>query len=87
MASQNQIPLYSFHGSGGASKQLPIKQKKGTKGVSSHPFTFLRRMITKPKFKSAYFDELQLAISGTIHTNTTCENRVRRPDANTATNG
>ena len=37
------LQVYSFNGAGGVSDQLLMKQKKGTKGVSNYPFTFLEK--------------------------------------------
>ena len=72
--------MYSFNGAGGAPDQLPMKQKKGTKGVSNYRFTFLEKK-TKPKFESRCSDKPQIAISGTKHTITISENRIlhRKP--------
>ena len=43
LAKPDTLQVYSFNGAGGASGQLPMKQKKGTKGVSNYPFVFLRK--------------------------------------------
>ena len=68
--------MYSFNGAGGASDQLPMKQKKGGKGVSTYPFLFHQQKVIKPKMDSAYSDENQVALSGTYHTVTTADNRI-----------
>ena len=38
---RDTLQVYSFYGAGGASDQLPLKQKIGSKGVSNYPFQFL----------------------------------------------
>ena len=73
-AKPDTLQVYSFYGAGGASDQLPMKLKKGLKGVSNYPFQFLEKRVNKPKFGSAYSDKLQTAVSGTKHTVTTAEN-------------
>ena len=73
-AKPDTLQVNSFHGDGGASDQLPMKQKKGPKGVSTYPFQFFEKRINKPKFESAYSNKLQTAVSGTKHTVTTAEN-------------
>ena len=54
-AKPDTLDVYSFSGAGGASDQLPMKQKIGAKGVSNYPFFFLKKKINKPKFDSAYY--------------------------------
>ena len=66
--------VYSFNGAGDVSDQVPMKQRKGTKGVSNHPFIFFEKNL--PRFVGAYSDQPQIAISGTKHTITISENRV-----------
>ena len=39
-AKPDTLQVYSFNGAGGVYDQLPIKQKKGGKGVSNYPFLF-----------------------------------------------
>ena len=39
-AKPDTLQVYSFNGAGGVSDQLPMKQKKGAKGVSKYPFLF-----------------------------------------------
>ena len=75
-AKPDTLQVYSFNGAGGGSDQLPMKQKKGAKGVSSYPFLFHEKKIIKPKFDSAYPDKIQVAVSGTNHTVTTADNRI-----------
>ena len=74
-AKPDTLQVYSFNGAGGVSDQLPMKQKKGVKGVSYYPFLFHEKKITKPKFGSAYSEKTQLAISGTNQTVTTADSR------------
>ena len=73
LAKPDTLQVYSFNGAGGVSDQLPMKQKKGAKGVSNYPFLFHEK---KPKFGSAYSEKTQLAISGTNHTVTTADNKI-----------
>ena len=75
-AKPDTLQVYSFSGAGGASDTLPMKQKKGAKGVSKYPFLFLEKKINKPKFESAHSDKTQIAISGTKHTVTTSDNKI-----------
>ena len=75
-AKPDTLQVYSFSGAGGASDQLPMKTKKGAKGVSKYPFLFLEKKINKPKFESVYSDKTQIAISGTKHTITTSDNKI-----------
>ena len=42
LAKPDTLQVYSFNGAGGASDQLTMKQKQGTKGVSNYPFVFSR---------------------------------------------
>ena len=67
-AKPDTLQVYSFYGIGGASDQLPLKQKKGSKGVINYPFQLLEIKMNKSKIDSAYSDKLQTAISGTKHT-------------------
>ena len=53
-----------------------MKPKKGAKGVSNYPFSFLEKKHQLNKLESAYSDKPQLAISGTSHTVTTPNGRV-----------
>ena len=55
-AKPDTLQVYSFNGAGGVSDQLPMKQKKGAKGVSKYPFLFHEKK-TKPKFGSAYSEK------------------------------
>ena len=75
-AKPDTLQVYSFSGAGGVSDQLPMKSKKGAKGVSYYPFSFLEKKRQRNKFESAYSDKPQLAISGTSHTVTTPNRRV-----------
>ena len=74
-AQPDTLHVYSFSGAGGASDQLPMKQKKGAKGVSNYSFLFLDKKINKPKCDSAYSDKTQIAVLGTKHTITTSDNK------------
>ena len=49
-AKPDAIQVYSFNGAGGVSDQLPMKQKKGSKGVSNFPF-FFHEKNSKTKFR------------------------------------
>ena len=42
-AKPDTLQVYSFNGAGGVSDQLPMKQKKGAKGVSKYPFLFTKK--------------------------------------------
>ena len=75
-AKPDNLQVYSFNAAGGLSDQLPMKQKKGTKGVSNYPLTFFEKILVKPKFDSGHSDELQITMSVTKHTFTTSKNRV-----------
>ena len=70
------LQVYSFSGAGGVLDQLPMKPKKGAKGVSYYPVSFLEKKHQRNKFESAYSDKPQLAISGTSPTVTTPNGRV-----------
>ena len=74
-AKPDTLQVHSFYGAGGASDQLPMKQKKGQKGVSTYPFQFLEKRVNRPNIESAYSNKLQTAVSGTKHTVTTTENK------------
>ena len=73
-AKPDTSQAYSFNGAVGVSDQLPMKQKKGSKGISNVPF-FSTKKITKPKCYSAYSDEIQVAVTGSNHTVATADNR------------
>ena len=75
-AKPDTLQVYSFSGAGGVSDQLPMKTKKGAKGASNYPFSFLEKKHQRNKFESANSDRPQLAISGTSHTVTTPNGRV-----------
>ena len=75
-AKPDTLQVYSFSGAGRVSDQLPMKPKKGAKGVSNYPFSFLEKKHHRNNVESAYSDKLQLAISGTSHTVTTPNGRV-----------
>ena len=75
-AKPDTLQVYFFSGAGGVSDQLPMKPKKGARGVSNYPFSFLEKKHQRNKFESAYSDKLQLAISGTSHTVATPNGRV-----------
>ena len=75
-AKPDTLQVYSFNGAGGVSDKLPMKQKKGSKGVSNYPFPFYEKKTVKSKFGSAYSDKIQTAVSGTDYTVTTEDNRV-----------
>ena len=75
-AKPDTLQVYSFSGAGGVSDQLPMKSKKGAKGVSDYPFSFLEKKHQRNKFESAYSDKPQLAMSCTSHTVTTPNGRV-----------
>ena len=62
-AKPDTIQVYSFNGAGGVSDQLPMKQKKGAKGVSNYPFLFHEK-ITKLKFGSAYSEKNPIGYIG-----------------------
>ena len=69
------LQVYSFNGAGGVSDQLPMKQKKGAKGVSKYPFLFHEKK-TKPKSVVLIRKKTQLAILGTNQTVTTTDNKI-----------
>ena len=75
-AKPDTLQVYSFSGAGGVSDQLPMKPKKGAKGVGNYPFSFLEKKHQRNIFESAYSDKPQLAISGTSRTVTTPNGRV-----------
>ena len=75
-AKPDTLQVYFFSGAGGVSDQLPMKPKKGARGVSNYPFSFLEKKHQRNKFESAYSDKLQLAISGTRNTVATPNGRV-----------
>ena len=75
-AKLDTLQVYSFHGAGGASDQLSMKQKKVSKGLSNYPFQFLEKKVNKRKLDSAYSDKLQTAISCTKHSVTTADNKI-----------
>ena len=76
-AKPDTLQVYAFSGAGGVSGQLPIKLKKNDKGVSNYPFLFLERKHQKSKFESAYMDKPNIAVSGTKHTVTTPNGRIK----------
>ena len=69
------MPVYSANRAGGASDQLQMKQKKGSKWVSNYRFLFWRKK-PKPNIESAYSDKIQTAVSGTKQTTTTGVNKI-----------
>ena len=50
-AKPDTLQVYSFYGAGGASDQLPLKQKKGSKGVSNYQLQFLGHQRSKSSFQ------------------------------------
>ena len=72
-AKPDTLQVHSFNEADDISDQLPMKQKKGAKGVSNYPFSFYEKKVTKRKFDSVYSDKIQIAISGTDHTVTTAD--------------
>ena len=50
-AKPDTLQVYSFSGAGGVSDQLPLKPKKGEKGVGNYPFSFLEKNTNEISLK------------------------------------
>ena len=46
-AKPDSLQVYSFNGAGGVSDQIPMKQRKGSKGVRNYLFLFHEKKVTK----------------------------------------
>ena len=79
-AKPDTLQVYSLNGAGGVADQLPMKQKKGAKGVSNYLFLFHKFFTNTTGFtkiwQCLFGKKTQLAISGTNYTVTTADNKI-----------